>query len=181
MDETIQKEFETQWKRFLDKLKGRLLEESQRINLAYPMAKLILNETALCWENEYDICGRWLKEYAQKEPEKAKLIITVLTKDICFTEPEEIGSDSNTNLINIAIPAAGAAAGFGVSSLLHVGTAAKTLSTVIPAAVLYPIARTVSEGCEADHKDSQIDAYMLQLEKYENDVVRILTGSYTFR
>ena len=54
MDETIQKEFETQWKRFLDKLKGRLLEEAQRKNLSYPMAKLILNETALCWENDHN-------------------------------------------------------------------------------------------------------------------------------
>ena len=66
-------DFERCWKKFTNTLGGALIEESEKQNLTYSAASIILSNASMAWSLSYDECGRWLSSYKKENPEKGEL------------------------------------------------------------------------------------------------------------
>lgn len=166
--------FEKHWEKFITRLKGKMIKQSEKQKLTYPMVKLLLSDTVLDWGSEYDEIGRWLMDYSKRNPEQGGRIRNVLMDDMNFTEIAQ--QKDYSEVINYAVPLAGAIAGFGVSSLWHAGTVVKAVSTLAPAAILYPSTKALGTAFKDNSRNAMINGYMEQLGKYKMNVLSILEG-----
>lgn len=172
MNGTYRDSFEKQWEKFLTSLKGKILKESSKQQLTYPLLNLLLRDARLCWESDYDENGRWLKKYKEENPEKGELIYNILLEDMVFTEIKP--AKGNSEIMNYALPVVGAVAGFGISSLLHANAIIKAVSTIAPAALLYTTTKSVGTNKKDNSTKQLIDAYIAQLDKFKVSIISII-------
>lgn len=171
MDNQILNGFEKQWDKFIVKFKGKLLGEAKKQKLSHPLVCILLRDIKLCWESEYDECGRWLKDYKKINPEKADQIHNILDS-LTLSEvepPKEI-----PDLVEYAVPLAGAAVGLGVSSMLGAQLIVKTVSTVVPALLLYSSIKTVKSNKKSNGDSLLINKYIEQLDTYKERIMLIV-------
>lgn len=160
------------WDKFEARVRGRLIQQSDQQAMSHPYAKLVLSDAAGDWSSGYDEGGRWLSAYMKDHPDHGAAIAQILTKEMTFTEPDppfEI-----PEVLNYAIPVAGAAAGLGIAAALGAGTVIKTVSTLVPAALLYPATKTVGNSVNEKSRIELVDAYMAQLQQYRDAVLDLL-------
>lgn len=160
------------WEKFEARVRGRLIQQSDKQALSHPYAKLVLSDAAGDWSSSYDEGGRWLNAYTKEHPDRGAAIARILTQEMTFTEPDpplEI-----PEVLNYAIPVAGAAAGLGIATALGAGTVVKTVSTLAPAALLYPATKTVGNNVNEKNRIGLVDAYMAQLQQYRDAVLDLL-------
>ena len=172
MNWTYRDSFEKQWEKFLTSLKGKILKESAKQQLTCPLLNLLLRDARLCWESDYDENGRWLNNYKAENPEKGELIYNILLEDMIFTEIKS--AKGNSEIMNYAIPIAGAVAGFGISSLLHANAIIKAVSTIAPAALLYATTKSVDTNKKDNSAKQLVDAYIAQLDKFKVSIISII-------
>lgn len=168
-------DFENVWKKFMIRLKGELMEQTKNAPLTFSVADITLSNAATAWSISYDECGRWLMTYSQTEPEKGALISDILTKDMRFTEIAP--AKGVPAAAKIAIPAAGAVAGFCISHFLGAGVLVQAISTVAPAALLYPATVSFSSTAESNSKAALLNDYLVQLDKYKTSVISVIANS----
>lgn len=168
-------DFENVWKKFITRLKGELMEQMKRAPLTFSVADITLSNAATAWSVSYDECGRWLTAYSQSEPDKGALISDILTKDMHFTEIAP--AKGFPQAAKIAIPAAGAVAGFCISHFLGAGFLVQAISTVAPAALLYPATASLSSTAESNGKTALLNDYLAQLDKYKTSVLSVIANS----
>lgn len=166
--------FEKCWGKFITKLKGRMIKQSEQQQLTYPLLKLTLSDAASCWGSEYEENGRWLMQYSEEEPEKGRLIHRILLENMEFIEIP-LQKDM-TDMLNYAVPLAGAAAGLGLSHLFRVKAIGQAISTIVPAAVLYPSMKTLGENIKKQESMERIEQYLSQLEPYRQNIIDIIDG-----
>lgn len=164
--------FEKQWEQFMTRIQGRIMHYAQTQELSYSLMKLILKDVSNSWDSDLDGNGRWLKQYCRQNPQKGELIRRILLEDMGFTEVSK--DKDNWGMLVHAVPVAGAAAGFGLSSVLGAGPVIKTVSTIAPALLLYPAARGFGGSVKDRRTEEYIDKYLLQLDKYKKSVTSIL-------
>ena len=165
-------DFERNWTKFITRLKGQIITKSEKQELTYPLLKLLLSDAALSWDAKDEENGRWLMNYAASEPVKGQTIRGILTEDMQFTElqPKKVYSES----LNYVVPVAGAAVGLGISSLLGANTLVKAISTIAPAAVLYPSAKAIGDNLNKKGRSLLLEEYIAQLEKYRISVISVI-------
>ena len=165
-------DFEKYWKKFIVKMKGALIESTKNQPLTYSVASITLSDVAMAWSLDYDDCGRWLAQYKQKEPRKGELVSSILTKDMQFSPIEE--KKSFPEAAKLAVPAAGAALGFGISNLLGAGAVIQIVSALVPAVLLYPAMNMVGQSINQKNQVGLMDAYLAQLDKYRLSVLTVI-------
>lgn len=164
--------FEKCWIKFTKQLKGKLINQKEKQNFTYSALKLILADAVTVWESKYDECGRWLIDYTKENPEKGELIKQVLLEDIKFTEIKE-KKDSSRG-VAIAVSAASAAIGFGISTVLNATNIVTAAATMLPAIAAYPAVTATGSAVKAKKEELNIDAYMNQLEKFRLSIVNVI-------
>lgn len=171
---TIEKEkFQSLWADFIALLKGKLIGASNKQTLSVNLARLILTDAASSWFSEYEINGKWLQGYTQKEPQKAELIRQILEEDMTFQENE--GKKELPMYCDFLIPLATAGIGFAVSYYLGYGRLIQACSTLIPGVLTYPAVKRVRNSQIESNKQVAIDLYVAQLDKYYNSIISILS------
>jgi len=164
--------FQELWDDFVSSFKGRLITESSKQELSFAIAKLSLAEVVSTWSSEYTINGRWLYKLIQEEPEKGKLVKEILTRDISLMEVKS--AYSNPDRIKYIIPLGAGAIGYGVAHLAELATLGTACATLIPMAVAYPLATTHLSNKKNQQKESVINSYVNQLNKYKEAVISAL-------
>ena len=165
-------DFEKYWNKFTTKLKGALMGQMRNQPLTHSAASIVLSDIAMAWSLSYDDCGRWLLEYTQENPEKGAIITQILTQDMGFTEIPE--SKNFPEIAKIAAPAAGAVLGFGISHFLNASILIQAISTIAPAALIYPVTKNLGESVKTAKQEILLNDYMEQLEKYRKSVLSVI-------
>lgn len=163
--------FERLWDNFIVKLKGKLLNVSMQKELTFSYVKLILDNEIYAWDSDYDEEGRWLKQYMNENPREGQLIKEILLDDMSFTEIEP---PKKADSLTYIVPVVGAAAGLGLSSIFNANLIVKAISTVAPAAILFPTTKTVLNYFSSYNSQTLIDNYIGQLDKYKNSIISII-------
>lgn len=167
--------FEKYWERFMARLRGKIMHHAQRQNLTYSLMKLILKDASDSWNSDLEENGRWLMQYCGQNPQEGALVRRILLEDMEFAEISV--NKANWEVLAHAVPVAGAASGFGISSALGATPIMKAFFTIAPALLLYPAARGFSGGIKDRSTEEYIDRYLLQLDKYKKSVVSVLRGT----
>ena len=131
----------------------------------------------MCWDQDYNLNGAWLRKLMRDYPRKGNMVREILLEDMTVEMPYE--KSDNTNAVRYCIPVGAGLACLAAASLLSVGTATVIGSAVAGAAIGY----VFSKGKIADMKQKKIldivDDYVSQLEKYKNSIVSILMAEDT--
>lgn len=172
MQEKYDEEFEKYWKKFATQLQGQLMTQAQKGILVHSAFNLTLADCAGFWDSKYSEGGRWLDQYKAGHPEEADMIRDILLKDMQFTDEGKYSSKYGA--LRYLIPAGSAAAGFIISGISRAGTLARAASTIVPAAVAYPVTANIVNMKADDAKKELIQAYMKQLDKYKRSVESVL-------
>lgn len=164
--------FEKNWAKFITRLKGQVMAKTEKQELSYPLLKLLLSDAVIGWETKDEENGRWLMNYTAEEPTKGQTIHRILTEDMQFDElqSKKVYHES----LNYVVPIVGAVAGLGISTLLGAGVLGKTLSTVVPAAVLYPSSKAIGDNLNKTSSSHLLEEYIAQLEKYKLSVISVI-------
>ena len=172
MDKNEAKEsFLRNWEEFITKLKGQLLRQKDN-TLSLDSLSSSLTEVTSAWRSEFDILGRWLIDYTQFDEVRGKEISDVLFEDMKF---EEIKVPANSkNKVLELLPWVGAALGFGTSYFFKASHVIQAVSTILPPAVLIPVANNVKAEFAMQNKRSLITEYLSQLDKYKNSILSII-------
>ena len=171
MDPTDKATFDKYWSNFVAQVKGKLIKAASNQNLSHSYANLILNDAGASWFSEYDINGKWLLEFKKTDPEKAKLVYEVLG-NMHFRKLEP--SREISPVYDYIIPTIGALGGWCISFFCGAIPIIRIISTLAPAGVLYPIARSYRLKMGSLSKDKAIEADIGQLDKYHYSVDSIL-------
>lgn len=163
--------FERLWENFISKIKGKLINASMQKKLTFSYVKLILDNEIYAWDSDYDEEGRWLRQYTDENPRCGQLIKEILFNDMSFTEIEP---PKKADGLKYAVPIVGAAAGLGIASIFNANLIVKAISTVAPAAILFPTTKTVLSYFSDSNSQAMIDSYISQLDKYKNSIISII-------
>ena len=166
-------DFEKYWKKFTTKLKGALMEQTKNQPLSYSSASIVLSDVAMAWSLSYDDCGRWLLGFTQENPDKGAIITRILTQDMKFTEIPE--SKDFPEIAKIAAPVFGAVLGFGISHFLNASILIQAISTIAPAALIYPVTKNLGASVKIAKQEILLHDYMEQLEKYRKSVLSVIS------
>lgn len=165
-------DFPKYWKKFSTQLRGQLMSLAKNDTLMDSSANLALSSSIGFWDDRHAEGRKWLEQLESEEPERARLIENILVNDMHF---ENLGEQKEHNqLLKYGIPLGGAVAGFAVSKALGATPAVQVALTAGSAIVGYPIANSTVSSSHENAKNSKIDAYMKQLEKYELSIKNIL-------
>ena len=77
--------------------------------------------------------------------------------------------------VKALVPAAGAAAGFGVSHLAEAAMAVQLLCAAVPVAVLLPAMIAVDRKVRQNNIEDTVQEYLEQLELFRRSVLGILS------
>ena len=155
MNTTEKEKFEALWADFLALVRGKLITTANKQNLSTPLANLILSDAASSWGSEYERNGKWLNQFKETEPEKAQLVCDVLLRDMAFADIEE--KNDLPDFYNYAIPAVGACIGLAMSMYAGCGKLIQAISTIAPAALLYPAVKTFRNSMHTANQEKNID------------------------
>lgn len=172
MEDNYIETFEKYWKQFLTRVKGKMMHYAQKQELTYSLLQLILKDASYSWNSNVEGNGRWLIQYSMQNPQGGELIRRILLDDMSFTEISK--EKENWEMLVHAAPVAGAAAGYGVSSVLGAGPIVKAVFTIAPALLLYPTARGFGESVRDKSTEEYIEKYLFQLDKYKKSVISVL-------
>lgn len=164
--------FEQCWKKFMIRVKGKMMRHAQKQELTYSLLQLILKDASYSWNSNAEENGRWLMKYAEKNPQGGALIRQILLDDMAFTEISE--KQENWEMLANAVPVAGAATGYGISSILGTGPVVKAIFTIVPAFLLYPAAKELGESVKNRGAEGYVDKYLGQLDKFKKSVISVL-------
>lgn len=173
MDNTDKEKFESLWNDFVILIKGKLITTSNNQRLSTPLANLILSDAVSTWTSEYEINGKWLYGFSEREPQKADLIRDILMNDMKFGDIEMRKELSNG--IYYIVPAIGAIAGLSISYLSGASKVIQAISTIAPAILLYPAVKKFGKQQAETNVHRFIEDIMQQLEKYHNSILSILS------
>ncbi len=148
-------EFERYWENFLNRLGGALMNESKKQEITYSVASVILSDTLMAWSLSYDECGAWLMRLKSEDPIKGELVSQILTNDIKFTEIEP--KKALPPSAKAIAPVCGAVLGFGISHALGAGAITQIISTVAPAALIYPATKSAEGMISENNKSAVVD------------------------
>lgn len=165
--------FDSLWKKAVTVLNGKLIRKSKQQKLTYPVARMFLSDFVMTWTDRTNEQGKWLEELSLRDPEKGRAVRNVLTDGIAFRQiptPKDHGP-----IASLVLPVAGAAAGYGISSFLGAHTLIRAVSTVLPAAALYPAVKYIADAALESKKDDVINGYLSQLEPYRTEIKDILS------
>lgn len=173
MDNTNKEKFESLWTDFITLVKGKLIDIANKQTLSTPLANLVLIDAAACWTSPYDISGRWLNKLREENPQQGELIYKILTQDMRL-------SDINSAPVlprycNYLIPILGAGIGYVVSSSLAASKVVQCISTLLPAALLYPAVNQFRDIQKSKNLQLTINAYIAQLDKYYHSIESVLS------
>lgn len=173
MDNTDKEKFDSLWSDFIALVKGKLINTANEQKLSIPLANLILSDSASIWFSDYEINGKWLSSFAEREPQKAELIQDILMNDMKFINIEMKKELSDG--IYYLIPAIGAIAGLGISYFSGASKIVQAISTIAPAVLLYPAVKKYGKQKEESNKEKNLAALIQQLNKYYNGIMSILS------
>lgn len=166
-------EFESYWDRFTARLSGTLMNESKKQEITYNVASVLLSDSLMAWSLSYDECGAWLLRLKSEDPRKGELVSQIITNDIKFTEIEP--KKAFPPSAKAIAPVCGAALGFVISHALGAGVITQIISTLAPAAIIYPATKSAEGVITENNKSAVIDDYMVQLDKYKQSVISVLS------
>lgn len=173
MENTDREKFDSLWNDFIALVKGKLINSASKQKLSVPLANLILSDAASTWTSEYEINGKWLYGFAEREPQKADLIREILMNDMKFGDVEMRRELSNG--IYYIVPAIGAIAGLSISYFSGASKVIQAISTIAPAILLYPAVKLFGKQQAETNVQKNIEDIMQQLEKYHNSILSILS------
>lgn len=169
---THEEYFDRLWDKFFVRLKGKIIKEAGKQELTYPLMKLILADTKSDWLSEYDEGGRWLRGYMMENPAKGRIVYEILADNMSFKEVQK--KPDSLGITGVIAPLAGAALGFGISSLFGAGIVIKIVSTVVPGALIFGTTKAIEPKMKNKSLQALINGYLDQLEKYRYSVLSVL-------
>jgi len=173
MNETHKEKFDSLWTDFITLFKGKLIEVANKQTLSTPLANLILDDARSIWTSSYEINGRWLNKLQKEEPQRGEIVSKILTHDMTLTDIEH-GSVLPV-YCNYLIPILGAGVGYAISSFYDASKVVQGISTVLPAVLLYPAVIQYRGIQKNKNIQTNIEAYITQLDKYYQSVVSVLS------
>ena len=165
-------QFSGHWKDFLARLVGQMGRRARGKLPPFLQLQLILQDTASDWAGDDNRWGRWLMALEKEDARKARLIRDILLQDMRFQEIT--ASRGLPPYLQAVIPAAGAAAGLGISMLCRAPIWAVAVSAIVPGLILIPTVRIMGEQREKQALQDGIYAYLSQLDKYCQSVQSVL-------
>lgn len=172
MNKDLEK-FESLWNDFITLVKGKLLTTANTLSLSTPVANLILTEAKSSWGSDCEIYGRWIMNIRRENPEKAELISEILLKDLKFSDI--CAKSVLPDYCNYLIPTIGAFIGYTVGGALDFSKLWQTVSTIVPAVLLYPAVKSYRNNQQLLNNEYTVNQYIEQLEKYKNSIISILS------
>lgn len=172
MEVTITQRFEELWNNFVTSFKGSLLGESRKQTLTYPLAKLLLQDAILTWNEDYSINGAWLRQLTKDEPKKAAIVKEILNDDMHLTETDVKQSDDT--LVRYGIPIGSGIAGLAISNALSASALVQAASTIGPMAIAIALCHSHIKSKKATTVSLMVDDYVEQLDKYKQAIIATL-------
>lgn len=165
--------FEKHWKDFYKKLEYRIIKETEKSNtISCSLLNLILKDAAISWESDFDLNGKWLNEYLSYNPEKGKLIKSIIS-DMRFSELTV--KKDYIQPLNFLIPVASAFAGYLIARECGANQVVQTVSAIAPAIVGTLPMRQIEKGIEKNNSLKSAKQYMQQLDKYKTSILSVLS------
>ena len=168
--EELKERFEKVWESFITSFEGTLIGENKKNGVSFQNAKLALNNCLEMWNDSADICGHWLNKLSKSDNEKGEKVKNVLS-DI---ELNPIEKKPISGSFSGAGAAGAAAVGFATSKVFELGTIGTVASTVIPAAVAYPVVSSIIKKSNAKKTEETITGYVDQLDQYKRMILAII-------
>lgn len=172
MQDSFYNIFLKNWDKFRVRIKGQIMVQANKGVFTYSSLNLVLADCAEFWDSHNFEGGRWLIELEKAFPEKADLVKTILLKDMKFSEESEVYSKNN--FLQYAVPVGSAAVGFSLSRMMGASNVVQAISTVTPAAVAFPITKSIVNSMDDKKQKEAIDSYIAQLEKYRLSIESIV-------
>jgi len=173
-NDLYRRQFQRNWEHFITILQSDLKQSAQGQKINYNMAKIALSIHSEYWDTKEKDGGRWICELEKENPEEANLIRKILLKDMKFTE--EVRNESLNASLKIIVPVGSAAAGFVLSRAFGANNVVQIISTIVPAAVAYPITNNMIDIHGENQKEEAIQSYLSQLDKYKLSIESVLNG-----
>lgn len=167
------RQFNIHWQNFITQYKGRLSLGSKAQKITFGYVKIQLDDIMSMWSSSDTEAGKWLEKYNAVNPQKGKLLRKILLEDIKLEEIEENGS---SDILAYIAPVAGAALGYSISFALGAETLVKAASSILPAALIYPISKNVCENAKKTREERLIEEYTAQLDKYRQSVASVISN-----
>ncbi len=166
----LKERFEKVWESFMTSYEGTLISESKKDGISFQEAKISLNNCLEMWYDSADICGHWLNKLTKTDNERGEKVKDVLV-DI---ELHPIDKKPISGAFSGAGAAGAAAIGFATSKAFELGTIGTVASTVIPAAVAYPVVSSIIKKSNAKKTEEAITGYVDQLDQYKRMILAII-------
>lgn len=163
--------FEKRWESFVNVVRGALSDDAQKEPLTLSRANMVLTKESASWQNDYTSNGRWLVDLKEWDKTKAREVENVLLKEMTFSD-EPMPTKSKVPKFIGAI--GGGGVGYGIASVLELGTLGTTLSTILPAAACYVGGNMYAETQQKKMIARVLENYCLQLDKYKEAIIAIL-------
>ncbi len=173
-NDLYRRQFQRNWEHFITILQSDLKQSSQDQKVNYNMAKIALSIHSEYWDTKEKDGGRWIYELEKENPEEANLIRNILLKDMRFSE--EVSSDSLNASLKFIVPIGSAVTGFALSKAFGANNVVRIISTIVPAAVAYPITNNMIDVHGENQKEETIQSYLSQLDKYKLSIESVLSG-----
>lgn len=170
--DTLTTKFQELWQDFISSFKGKLITESHKYTIRFPMVKMALSEAVSTWTSEYTINGRWLYKLIQEYPEKGCLVKEIITKDIVLEEIKSKGTNSDS--LKYIVPLGAGAVGYGIAHWAELATIGTACATLAPMAIAYPIVKIFISNQNEKAQDNLINGYVNQLNKYKESILSTL-------
>jgi len=165
-------EFKKIWNQFMRKLQGRIIKETKRQPMSFELLEIILEDTKLCWESSYEASGRWLKNLADTDKNKADKIKYILLKDMKFHKVEQ--KMTWCRYLVYLLPVVMGVGGYFVSTLFNSNWIIIAASAAVPAIIMLLSARLLEKNIKANQSKKLQSEYLEQLESYCIQIENIL-------
>lgn len=166
--------FEQCWVTFRTKVEGRLLKRNRNGLLTELQYDQILRDSALDWGSDETLCGRWLRSYAEREPQKAEKIQAVLQGIQFHPVPPRRGIP---NAAEIIAPVAGLGTGLFISRQLHASLLTQAAAALLPAGLVYLSVHSARTQLQEKHDQEQLREHLEQLTMFHDQILDILMQS----
>lgn len=177
-------EFLSNWRKFIAKLKGRMLGMSRDNELPLQAISEILDREREFWLSRYEEGGRWIERFSEQDAARCDTIRNILAVDLQFSG--NIKPKSNVGVFRIFRIAIGAVVGFLLirlspdswvlksEALLKCRDFIPYVSAGISGVVFYFLGQTIDASLLDKCRYKLIDSYLSQLEKYRLSIETLL-------
>lgn len=189
MNSTVTMDFQKYWDKFEVRLRGQLIQLSQKGILTDSSAELALSSCLEFWEGQYSEGKRWIDKLSDESVEKAESVRSILINDMCFESKiqEEKRNDQSQKVKNViekaknkeillkyGIAVGGGLSGLVLSNICGASVPVKAIVTTGAVLLTYPLASNAVSSSNNSFQKEMIEELIGKLNKYKLSVESVL-------